>query len=79
MVLKEGDGNVYKNYPLKMNKNKEIKTATTIFVHQKSLGTKGLFTPWTMKLSQDPIKIYDWLLNSSQDLFSSHQGKKMSQ
>jgi hypothetical protein len=30
-----------------------------------------------MKLSPRPYRIYDWLLNSSQDHFGFHQGKKM--
>jgi hypothetical protein len=35
-----------------------------------------LFTPWTMKLSQGPVKKCDWLLNLSWDHFGLHQRKK---
>ena len=33
-------------------------------------------TQWSMKSSQGPVKICDWLLNSSHDHFGLHQGKK---
>ena len=36
---------------------------------------RGLFTPWTMKSSQDPVTKCDWLFNSSPDHFGLHQGK----
>jgi hypothetical protein len=41
-------------------------------------GSKGLFTPWTMKSSQGLVKyVIDWLLNSSRDDFGLHRGKNM--
>ena len=41
------------------------------------LQSKGLFTPWTMKLFQGLVKFCDWLLNSSRDHFGFYQGKNV--
>ena len=38
------------------------------------LETKGLFTPWTMKSSQGPVK---FVTGSSWDYFDLHQGENV--